>query len=155
MPLSNIKLSSNFTLAELAFSQAAVDHGIENLPNQAEIAHLRTLCEKILQPARDALGPLRINSGFRSEQVNKIVGGVSNSDHRLGFAADVVPFEVGTRDLAVWVVKNIKNFDQVILEFGTLENPRWVHLSAAPKNRRQVLRAESVNGKTKYTAIQL
>lgn len=155
MPVANIKLTKNFSLPELAFSQTAVDHNLENIPNEKEIKNLRLLCEKILQPARDALGPLKVNSGFRSEKVNKLVGGVPNSDHRLGYAADVVPLIAGTRELAVWVVKNVPVFDQVILEFGSVKNPRWIHLSIAPKSRKQVLIARKVGGKTKYEPITL
>lgn len=155
MPVANIKLTKNFSLPELAFSQTAIDHNLENIPNEKEIKNLRLLCEKILQPARDALGPLKINSAFRSEKVNNLVGGVPNSDHRLGYAADVVPLIAGTRDLAVWVVKHVPVFDQVILEFGTVQNPRWIHLSIAPKNRKQVMTARKVGGKTKYETIKL
>jgi hypothetical protein len=89
------------------------------------------------------LRPLKINSGFRSEELNKAVGGVSNSAHRQGFAADVVPVNAGTKQLAKWVNDNLE-FDQIILEFGTLDNPRWIHLSAEPRNCKQVLRAMSI-----------
>jgi len=122
------QLSNNFQLWEFVVSPTADQNGIDNSPNRTETAHLRQLCRKILQPARDALGPLKISSGFRSEELNRLVGGVPNSDHRLGFAADVIPVSAGTRELAKWVVDNCPEFDQVILEFGTLRNPRWIQL---------------------------
>lgn len=151
----NMSLSESFKLLEFVVSVTAENHNIDNSPNAEEIAHLRSLCRKILQPARAALGPLRISSGFRSEKLNKLVGGVPNSDHRLGFAADVVPLNTGTRDLAVWVVKNCPEFDQVILEFGTARKPSWIHLSVAPRMRRQILRATREGGKTVYKKITL
>lgn len=151
----NMNLTTNFRLWELVQSSTADRLGIENIPNEQEIKNLRTLCEKILQPARDALGPIRISSGFRSEKLNSAVGGVSNSDHRLGFAADVMPVSVSTRRLAEWVAKNCPEFDQIILEFGTLEQPNWIHLSAAPRNRKQVLRATRENGQVVYRPVTL
>ncbi len=149
----DINLTTNFRLWELTKSSTADRLGIDNTPNSEEIKNLRKLCEKILQPARDALGPIRISSGFRSEKLNIAVGGVSNSDHRLGFAVDVIPISVSTRKLAEWVVENCPEFDQVILEFGTLDNPNWIHLSAAPRNRKQALRATREDGKVVYRPI--
>lgn len=146
-------LTKNFQLWELIQSTTADRLMVDNTPNDEEIENLRSLCKNILQPARDALGPIRISSGFRSEELNRRVGGVPDSDHRLGFAADVVPVKVGTRQLAEWVVENCPNFDQVILEFGTDTNPNWIHLSASPRNRQQVLRATRGNSGTIYTAI--
>jgi Peptidase M15 len=149
----DIKLSENFRLKELTRSLTGDRVGIDNTPNEEEIQNLKRLCENILQPARDALGRIRVSSGFRSEKLNKLVGGVSDSDHRLGFAADVIPLEVGTRKLANWVVQNCPDFDQVILEFGTLNNPNWIHLSAAPRNRKQILKATREDGETVYRTI--
>lgn len=151
----NMALSADFKLWEFITSTTADQNGIKNIPNEKEIANLRLLCRKILQPARMALGPLKISSGFRSEKLNKLVGGAVNSDHRLGFAADVIPVNVGTRKLAEWVVRNCPEFDQVILEFGTLKEPNWIHLSAAPGNRKQVLRATYKNNKVVYQTIKI
>jgi hypothetical protein len=151
----NTSLSLDFKLWEFIKSVTADQKGIKNLPNETEVAHLRLLCVKVLQPARKALGPLKISSGFRSEELNKVVGGAENSDHRLGYAADIIPYNVGTRKLAEWVVKNCSQFDQVILEFGTLKNPSWIHLSIAPRNRKQVLRATYKKDKIVYDPIKL
>jgi hypothetical protein len=146
----NRRLSKDFALWEFVVSPAADRSGISNTPNAAEIANLRSLCTMILQPARDALGPLKISSGFRSARLNKLVGGAPNSDHRHGYAADVAPVRKGTREFAEWVVDNCPEFDQVILEFGTAAKPNWIHVSVAPKLRRQVLRATRENGGTVY-----
>lgn len=151
----NMNLTTNFHLWELVQSSTADRLGIDNTPNEEEIRNLQKLCEKILQPARDALGPIKISSGFRSEELNTAVGGVSDSDHRLGFAADVIPVSVSTRRLAEWVTQNCPEFDQVILEFGTLDDPNWIHLSAAPRNRKEVLRATREDGIVAYRRIEL
>jgi hypothetical protein len=151
----NMKLSEDFILWEFVTSITADQNGIKNIPNQREISHLKILCQRILQPARNALRPLKISSGFRSAELNKFVGGAFNSDHRLGYAADVIPYNVSTRKLAEWVVRNCSQFDQVILEFGTLTRPNWIHLSAAPANRKQVLRATYKNGKVVYQSIKI
>lgn len=149
------KLSPNFALWEFTKSPTADRHGIRNIPNKTEIRNLTLLCSAILQPARDALGPLKISSGFRSKELNDLVGGVPDSDHRVGFAADVIPVDAGTREFAEWVVHNCQNFDQVILEFGTLLAPSWIHVSIAPRLRHDVLRAYWRNGKTVYRTVIL
>ena len=156
MPDLNLQLSDNFQLWEFVKSTTAAQNGIDNTPSEIEIAHLRLLCQRILQPAREALGPLKILSGFRSGRLNRFVGGVPNSDHRLGFAADVTPVNSGTRELAEWVVRNCPEFDQVILEFGeTPEAPDWIHLSVASRLRHQILRATRENGRTVYREIRI
>ncbi|MBW4636929.1 MAG: hypothetical protein KME05_01620 [Gloeocapsa sp. UFS-A4-WI-NPMV-4B04] len=148
----NMSLTTNFQLKEFVVSSTADRLEIDNTPIPGEIKNLRTLCKQILQPARDALGPLKITSGFRSAALNIAVGGSPTSAHRKGFAADIVPVNVGTKELAVWV-KNNREFDQIILEFGTLDNPNWIHLSAEPRNRKEVLRATSGRNGTVYTSI--
>lgn len=150
-----MSLSADFKLWEFVISTTADKNGIKNVPNEKEIEHLRQLCKKILQPARKALGPLKISSGFRSEKLNKFVGGADNSDHRLGYAADVIPVNVNTRKFADWVVRNCQEYDQVILEFGTVSNPNWIHVSAAPSNRKQILRATYKDKKVVYKTIKI
>jgi hypothetical protein len=151
----NQHLSKNFQLWEFVNSPTATNLGIANLPNQAEIDSLKLLCTQILQPAREALGPLKVNSGFRSAALNTAVGGSKTSDHRKGFAADIVPADGDTLKLLNWAVKNLKKYDQIISEFGTDEKPDWIHLSANTRNRKQVLRATLQGKKTVYSAIDV
>ena len=85
-----MKLSKNFSLEELIKSDTANECGIKNSPNSLELKNLTNLTTKILQPIRDAFGkPIIISSGFRCVQLNKKVGGASNSDHLFGAAADI------------------------------------------------------------------
>jgi Peptidase M15 len=147
-----MQLTTNFTLEEFTRSTTADRLGIDNSPNAMETANIRMLCVQILQPARSALGPIQISSGFRSDALNARVGGVQNSAHGLGFAADIIPVNVGTLELARWI-KNNTPFDQVILEFGTLQNPKWIHVSADPRRRMQVLQA--LGNPTQYQAVTI
>lgn len=145
-----MNLSPNFTLEEMTHSQTAERKGIDNTPPPDVVEHLRKLCVEILEPARVALGPLRISSGYRSARLNAAVGGSSTSAHCLGYAADVLPLRVTKMEFARWVKQNCK-FDQVILEFGTVEEPAWIHVSCDPRHRGQILRATSKG----YTAATL
>jgi len=122
------KLSKHFTLGEFLVSETAARHGIDNRPTNDIVVRLKRLCENVLEPARCALGPLQITSGYRSYWLNKYVGGSGNSEHVLGRAADVVPYECTTRELANWIKKNCQ-WNQMILEYGTLANPDWIHVS--------------------------
>ena len=151
-------LTPNFTLGEMTFSTIGALRGLDNTPTPEEIERLRTLCQTVLQPARDALGPIPVNSAFRSEAVNRAVGGVPNSAHRLGYAADVTLGTRGTRnrELALWVIDNkLSEVDQIILEFGTLRQPNWIHISVEMRRpkRQQILRAIERRGRTVYSSI--
>jgi zinc D-Ala-D-Ala carboxypeptidase len=139
MPVDlNQRLSEHFTLVEFITSQTASRKGIDNTPSPEVVERLRKLCTDVLEPARVALGPLHISSGFRCEKLNKSIGGSTTSAHCKGYAADVIPQQVTRREFAKWVKDNCK-FDQIILEFGTPENPDWIHVSNEPRFRKQVL----------------
>lgn len=132
-------LTEHFSLAELIESQTAARLGLDNTPSDDVLDHLRLLCTTILEPARMALGPLRISSGYRAPAVNAAVGGSKDSDHMRGFAADVIPVEVSKGTFARWV-KLWVPFDQIIGEYGTPEQPAWIHVSAASPLRAETLR---------------
>ncbi len=138
-----MKLTENFTLAELCKSQTALRKGIDNLPKDPDIVtKLQTIAEKILQPVRDKFGPTVINSGYRCKKLNTAIGGSKKSQHSFGEAADIEVPTISNRDLAEWIKNNL-DFDQLILEFYNGKDPRsgWVHVSYknAENNRKQVL----------------
>lgn len=90
MIFSKMQLSTNFHLNELTASETAKAQDIKNTPNADQIHNLRLLTIHVLQPIRSFLNrPVKVNSGFRSEELNEAVGGVSNSFHKQGLAADV------------------------------------------------------------------
>lgn len=148
----NRSLSPSFKLFEFVTSQTAARRGIDNTPTEAIIKNLTNLCVTILEPARKALGPLRISSGYRSPALNKAIGASLGSAHQLGYAADVVPLSATTMEFARWVAKNVK-FDQVILEFGLASAPAWIHVSCDPQLRRQIL--QILSAKSGYKPIIL
>jgi uncharacterized protein YcbK (DUF882 family) len=148
-----MNLTANFTLSEMVKSETALRHDMDNTPGEAEIASLRLLCEKILQPVREHYGKgVKVNSGFRHPEVNAKVGGSKTSDHCKGQAADIEIPGVANPDLAAHIVDTYK-FTQVILEFYTpgVPDSGWVHVSYDPANlKNQVLTATKKDGKTVY-----
>lgn len=134
-----MQLSEHFKLWEFVTSQTAARHGIDNTPPTEVISRLSTLCQHILEPARQVVGPLRISSGYRCPALNRAVGGSKTSAHMQGYAADVIPLSTSKLELASWIKSNCK-FDQIILEYGTPSNPSWIHVSCDSRGRRQVFR---------------
>lgn len=148
-----MNLTKNFTLAEMIKSETALRHDMDNTPGEQEIAAMKLLAEKVLQPVRDHFGKgVKVNSSYRSPEVNQKVGGSRTSDHCRGQAADIEIPGVANYDLAKWIVDNLE-FRQVILEFYTpgVPDSGWVHVSfVAEDNKKQVLTATKQNGKTVY-----
>ena len=143
-----MNLSKHLTRAEFEFSPTAVRRGINNEMNATQIASAKLLAEKVFEPLRAFRGaPIRVNSGFRSLALNQAIGGSSKtSQHMKGEALDL-PL---TTSEFLWIKDNLQ-FDQLIAEFPRNGQPQWVHVSYKSKgNRKQVLVAKKVSGKTKY-----
>lgn len=130
-------LTKNFSYDELIASATAKRLGLDNTPSPEEKERLRELAIKILQPIRDKWrSPIIVNSAYRSEAVNKAVGGVPTSQHRLGEAADI---KVGGKDRNKKLFKCIYNMiakgeikvGQLIDEY----NYQWIHVSLPRKNK--------------------
>lgn len=134
--VDDIQLSENFKLWEFVTSQTASRYEINNTPPEAVISRLRSLCQQILEPARQAVGPLRISSGYRCPALNRAIDGSKTSAHMQGYAADLIPLSANKLALANWVKSNCQ-FDQIILEYGIPGNPSWIHISCDPKRRTQ------------------
>jgi len=158
-----MRISKNFTLAELTKSNTATRLGISNVPDKEGIHKLRLLATTILQPLRNAVGPLRITSGYRSESLNKAIGGSNKSQHSKCEAVDLQYVKRGRMDnMKIFnsIISLGLDFDQIILEFGGAtadrdsDYPDWIHLSwKITGNRRQILVAyKDENNKTKYRA---
>jgi putative chitinase len=150
-----MQLSEHFNLKEFTKSETAIRKRIDNTPNAEHAQNLKNVCEKILEPVRRHFNkPVRINSGYRGPALNKAVGGSAKSQHCNGEAVDFEIDGLPNPDLAKWVSQNCE-FDQIILEFyDPKEGPNsgWVHASYTSKgaNRKQILTAVTVNGKTVY-----
>ena len=136
------RISKNFTLDELLYSDTAKQKGIINAPGVDEVCNLCALVHQVLQPLRDAMGePIKIGSGYRCTKLNKFVGGVCNSQHTRGQAADLCidgDLKKGKRWFA-WIKAHCE-FDQLIWEHNA-KGSYWVHVSYRSDgiNRRQVI----------------
>ena len=142
-----MNLSAHVTLKEFQASGLATLRNLNNEMNESQIASAKLLCENVFEPVRLYLNtPIQISSGFRSLQVNKMIGGAKTSQHCKGEAMDI---KIGAKGFNF--IKDKLDFDQLIWEFGNNENPSWVHVSFSSKNRKQVLKATKKNGKTIYS----
>ena len=136
------RISKNFTLDELLASATAKQKHIINAPGVDEVCNLCALVHNVLQPLRDAMGEsIKIGSGYRCPQLNKAVGGVSNSQHMKGEAADLCidgDMKKGKRWFE-WIKQHCQ-FDQLIWEHNS-KGTYWVHVSyrADGKNRHHVI----------------
>ena len=127
----------NFTISELVKSDTAEKHGLSNTPDINSLDNLLELIFYVLQPLREKLcKPIIITSGFRSVKVNNLVGGVSNSQHLYGQAADFVVNGMTPKQVVEFVKKSGIEFDQCINEYD-----QWTHISFNKgHNRKQVLK---------------
>ena len=141
-----MKLSANFSLDEFLISQTAARHGIDQEPTPPIIKNLERLCISCLQPLRDAVNrPIFVSSGYRSPDLNSLIGGSTTSAHMQGNAADFRVSGMSPYDTCQLIVEMGLPYDQVIQEFG-----QWVHLGVADILRGEELTAYRREGKTRY-----
>ena len=146
-----MKLSKNFALSEITHSNTAKRLGIENEPTEKHLQNMQHLVDNLLQPLRDAVGPIRVSSGYRNPSLNRAIGGSVSSQHCKGEALDLQFWEMGKMNNKViydWILKSGLEFDQMINEFDFA----WIHISLKKKgSRNQVLEAfKDDEGDTKY-----
>lgn len=136
-----MNLSKDFTLSEMLKSKKADGLGISTQYNPpAEIVNsLRDLCVHILQPLRDKVGPIKVNSGYRCPALNAAVKGQKTSQHLKGEAADIEGINCTNAQLFKAIQDLELPYDQLIWEFGTEKEPSWVHVSYGIRNRRMIL----------------
>jgi hypothetical protein len=146
-----------FTIEELEHSDTATKYKIDNTTNGETRTNLTKLIELLLDPIRTKWGkPIKVNSGYRCSKLNRIVGGVSTSQHVLGEAADItVGSSEENKKLFEMILSMNILFDQLILEDGG----KWIHISlkwkVMSKNRREVLLGiRNSKGKMYYTKYQ-
>ncbi len=150
-----MKLSNYVSLAEVTRSDTAKRKGISNEPTPEHLENLKTISVEVFDKIREHFGvPIFISSGYRSAALNKAIGGSSTSDHNLGRALDLDQDGHGNGVTNADVFNFIKNnleFDQLIWEFGSSQNPDWVHVGYRKgANRKQILRAIKDGKTTKY-----
>ena len=151
------KVSKHITYKEATRSVTALRLGIENVPNDYELQNMELIAEKVFEPLRKAVnGPIKINSFFRCEELNKAIGGSSRSQHCQGRAIDIDDvYGYVSNSYMYYYIKDNLDFDQLIWEFGTDTEPDWVHVSYvdSDSNRKRCLLAYKEEGKTKYKDI--
>lgn len=151
-----MRLTKHFTLEEMTASESAIKLGINNVPTEAQIINLTVLCDKVLEPVREHFEkPILVSSGYRSRTLNVAIGGSKTSQHCYGQAVDInnKGSELLNAQIFFWIKDNLE-YDQLIWEFGNSKEPEWVHVSFASVNRKQVLKATKVNGKSTYKLWQ-
>lgn len=132
-----------FSIKELTKSETATKKGIDNTPNAEQTKNIETLINNLLDPIREQWGAaIYVTSGFRSVALNKAVGGVNNSHHLLGCAADLsVKSVAGNKALFEMIRRSKLKWTQLISEKTTSQGCGWVHISYVPNNlKNQVLR---------------
>lgn len=143
------RVSVHISYKEATRSNTAIKNAISNEPDSIAWSKMQTLAAEVFEPVRLFYAhPIRVNSFYRSPELNAIIGGSTTSQHCKGEAIDI-DADSDNHILFDWIIENL-NFDQLIWEFGNDNNPDWIHVSYSDNNRKQVLKAVRVNGKTKY-----
>jgi hypothetical protein len=150
-------ISKHVSYKEGVYSNTATRRGIENTPDDEQLKCMETIAEEVFEPLRAYVGgPIKINSFFRSPELNKAIGGSGKSQHCKGQAIDIDDTfgRMTNAEMYHWIKEHL-DFDQMIWEFGDDDNPAWVHVSyvSAEENRNRCLKAYKENGKTAYAVI--
>ena len=137
------QLTSHFKLSEFTKSSTATARHIDNTPNEEQVKNLKALCENVLEPLRQHFNcPIVIGSGYRCPKLNKAVGGVANSQHQHGEAADIhIPDEATGKRWFVWLMDNVP-YHQLIWEKSTPSSAHhWIHVAfkRTGTNKQQVI----------------
>ena len=146
-----MKLSKNFSRAEIEHSNTAKRLDISNEMSEKHLEHMQGLIDNLIQPMRDAIGPISVTSGYRSPSLNRAIGGSRTSQHCKAQALDIQYWSGGKMNNKIiynWVLDSDLEFDQMINEFDF----SWIHISLKKNsNRKQVLEAyKDEDGDTAY-----
>ncbi len=147
------KISPHISYKEATRSSTAIKKGILNAPSPLQLMAMRRLAMEVFEPLRNHFGvPVYISSFFRSKKLNKIIGGSMSSQHLClnGAAAMDIDADVfgGCTNKEIFeYIRDHLDYDQLIWEYGTDDNPDWVHVSfKVADNRREMLRAKRIKG---------
>ena len=150
-------ISKHISDKEGVYSITSIRRGIDNTPNKKQLQNMQLLADEVFEPLRTWVGkPIKVNSFFRSPELNKAIGGSSKSQHCHGQAIDIDDSYGHVTNAEMYeYIKEYLDFDQLIWEFGDDDNPNWVHVSyvSQSENRNRCLRAFKYNGKTTYNVI--
>jgi len=132
------RISKHISYKEAVGSNYAKQKGISNKPNEEQVENMKLLAKEVFEPLREWVGcPIRVNSMFRSLELNTALKGSKTSSHMKGEAMDITRMG-GKSNLEMFhYIKDNLCFDQLIWEFG--KEPKWLHVSFSKNNRQQVL----------------
>ena len=153
-----LMISEHVSYKEGTYSITADRLNLDNDPSDEHLENMKLTAEKVFEPLRNHLGgPIKINSFYRGPELNKAIGGSAKSQHCHGQAMDIDDNygNASNAEMFNWIRANL-DYDQMIWEFGTDENPNWVHVSYVnpEDNRKRCLKAyKDDNNKTKYKVI--
>ena len=148
----NQKLSEHFTLREFVRSATAKRLGIDNTPQMAHVARLCNLCLRVLEPLRRQYGRIIITSGYRCTELNRAVGGVANSQHQRGEAADIHIPDMMTGMKMFNFIRQHCDYDQLIFERSPRTGSVWIHVSCRNEgNRRMAIEATTLKASRKVS----
>ena len=150
-------ISKHISDKEGVYSRTATRLDIDNEPNNEQMDNMCLLAQEVFEPLRMWVGgPIKINSFFRSPELNKAIGGSEKSQHCNGQAIDIDDTYGHLTNAEMFnFIREHLEFDQMIWEFGDDDNPDWVHVSyvGESENRNRCLKAYKHQGKTKYKII--
>jgi hypothetical protein len=151
------RISEHISLKEGIKSHTATRLNIDNTPSDLDLVNMKTIAQKVFEPLRKFVGgPIAINSFYRSPKLNSAIGGSTTSQHCAGCAIDIDDnYGYKTNAEMFKYIKNNLDYDQLIWEFGDINNPDWLHVSyiSEGKNRRRCLLAYKKSGRTRYELI--
>lgn len=127
--VNDFQLTEHFSYREMTRSAWAERRGVDNTPDNMQLAALENLCRLVLEPLRTRFGPIRINSGYRSPEVNSGVRGVGNSKHLSGEAADIGLPDRKTGRAYYDFLCRLPFIDQLLFEY-TRSGTHWIHVSS-------------------------
>ena len=130
------RISKHISYKEAVGSNYAKQKGIKNKPNEEQVENMKLLAEEVFEPLREWVdAPIKVNSMFRSLELNTALKGSKTSSHMKGEAMDITSMG-GKSNLEMFhYIKDNLCFDQLIWEFGS--EPKWLHVSFNKDNNRQ------------------
>ena len=130
------RISKHISYKEAVGSNYAKQYGIKNKPNEEQVENMKLLAEEVFEPLREWVdAPIKVNSMFRSLELNTALKGSKTSSHMKGEAMDITSMG-GKSNLEMFhYIRTKLDFDQLIWEFG--KEPKWLHVSYNKDNNRQ------------------
>ena len=150
-------ISKNISYKEAIYSETAKKLKIKNVPNESHIKNMKLIAEKVFQPLREwAEHPIRINSFYRSADLCEAIKSSRTSQHTKGQAIDLSTMGEKTNAELFNYIKDNLDFDQLIWEFGSDDEPKWIHVSYVSKkaNRNRILRAKYKGSSVYYHVVK-